>query len=155
MRQFRKERVASLIREILSDAITNQMNDPRVAPLTSITRVELSKDMLIANVFLTVYGNEAGERNTLRAIQHGAGFLQRAVAKELSLRHCPELRFEIDESLKRASQTMAILDENRREHPELFQDSEPEGEDGILPVETETDDESSLPPRTPSEGLDP
>ena len=54
-------------------------------------------------------------------MQHAAGYIQRLLAHELSIRHCPELRFVIDEGLKSARKTMELLEDNRRMHPELFE----------------------------------
>lgn len=113
MRPYRKERVASAVREIVSEALAHRMNDPRVEPLTTITRVEVTGDLLIARIFLSVPGGEPVERRTLRALQHARGFVQGIVARSLNLRQCPELRFEVDEAWKGARRTMELLDKIR------------------------------------------
>lgn len=118
MNPFRKERVGSVVREIVSSALLNRLKDPRISALTTITRVVVSGDLLLARVYVSVPGGEAEERKTLMGLQHAVGFLQRIVAAELNIRQCPQLRFEIDESLKKVRQTLEILDRNRREHPE-------------------------------------
>lgn len=121
MRPYRKQKVANAVRHIVSEAIVHRMNDPRVAPLTTVTRVEVTGDLMIARVFLSVQGGEAVESRTLAAMQHAAGFIQRMLARELSLRQCPEIRFEIDEAAKLARRTMELLAENRRSEPEIFE----------------------------------
>ena len=118
MRPYRKERVESVVREIVSEAIAHRMNDPRVAPLTTVSRVRITGDLTIATVYLTVQGDAQAERRTMAAMQHAAGFLQRMVARQLDIRQCPELRFEVDEAVKRVRETMRLLDENRRSRPE-------------------------------------
>lgn len=129
MNRHRNERVASLVRDIVCDAIAHRLNDPRIEPLTTVTRVEVTRDLLIADVYLTVPGKESAEHRTIIAIQHAAGYVQRLVARELSLRMCPQVRFRIDEAAKGVQRTMRILAENRRRHPEVFQ-TEGEGGDG-------------------------
>jgi ribosome-binding factor A len=114
MRPYRKERVASLIQEIVSEAILRKLSDPRIAPLTTVSRVEMSPDLTIANVFFTVVGEGTAEAETLVALRHAAGFVQRMVAKELTMRQCPEIRFNVDDVAKKVKITMRILDENRR-----------------------------------------
>lgn len=121
MGAYRKEKIASAIRHVVCNAIARRLNDPRVASLTTVTRVEMTKDLLVARVFLTVHGSDAVERNTLRAIRHAGGFIRRLVAESLTMRTCPELRFEIDEMAKGVLKTLAILAENRRREPELFE----------------------------------
>jgi len=125
--RFRKERVASAVRDIVSEAIAHRLNDPRVAPMTTVTRVEMTGDLLVAKVYLSVPGDESAEGRTLAAVLHAGGFIRRIVARELSIRQCPELRFAIDEAAKGVRRTMALLDENRRTHPALFP-PEPDGD---------------------------
>jgi ribosome-binding factor A len=103
--------------EIVSEAILRRINDPRVSPLTTVTRVQLSGDLFIATVYLSVSGEAAVERRTMTAMRHAAGFIRGMVAHEIGLRQCPELRFEVDETLKKVKQTMQLLDENRRNKP--------------------------------------
>jgi len=132
MRPFRKERVASAVHSIVSDALSHRLNDPRVEPLTTITRVEVTGDLLIARVFLSIPGGPAAESRTLSALQHARGFVQGIVARELNIRVCPELRFEVDQAWKEARRTMELLDELRqKEHssaPELGGPGEDEAE---------------------------
>ncbi len=124
MRPYRKEKVASLVRQIVSEAIVHRLHDPRVAPLTTVTRVEMTDDLLIARVYLSVPGDDAVESRTIAAIRHAAGYIQRMVAGELSIRQCPELRFEIDKAVKGVRRTMELLEDIRRREPELFESQE-------------------------------
>lgn len=115
MGSFRKEKVASTIRNIVSNVIAHQLHDPRVDPLTTVTRVVMSADLLTARVYLSVHGGGAAERRTLEAILHAGGYIQRILAGNLTMRHCPELRFEIDEAVEGVRRTMELLDENLRD----------------------------------------
>lgn len=114
MKPYRKERVASFVQEVVSEAIGRHLNDPRVSPLTTVSRVEISSDLTVCKIFLTVIGDAETEKQTLYAIRHARGFIQRIVAKEINLRQCPELRFELDEQAKKVKAMMLLLDENRR-----------------------------------------
>jgi ribosome-binding factor A len=104
------------------------MQDPRITALITVTRVEVTGDLAIAKVYLSVQGNEATERRTIAALQHARGFLQREVAQALSIRQCPEVRFEVDEAAKGARRTMKLLEENRRREPQLYESVENESE---------------------------
>lgn len=120
MGAYRKEKVAGAIQEIVSTAIARRLNDPRVSPLTTVTRVRVTGDLLVATVYLSVPGDEPAERKTLAGMQHAGGFLRRLLAQELDMRQCPELRFEIDEGLKKVKHTLELMSENRRNRPDLF-----------------------------------
>ncbi len=124
MRPYRKEKVASLVRQIVSEAIVHRLHDPRVAPLTTVTRVEMTDELLIARVYLSVPGDDAAESRTIAAMRHATGYIQRMVAGELSIRQCPELRFEIDKAAKGVRRTMELLEDIRRREPELFESQE-------------------------------
>lgn len=119
MRAYRKEKVASVVHHIVSEAIVHRLHDPRVSSLTTVTRVEMTSDLQIAKVYLSVHSGGAEERRMLEAVQHAAGFIQRMVAEGLPLRQCPMLRFEVDERAKGARRTMELLAENLRNDPGL------------------------------------
>jgi len=127
MRPFRKERVASVVREIITDALARRLSDPRVSPLTTVTRVSLSPDLAVATIYLAFSGDPASETRTLAALRHAAGFMRRMVAEELTVRECPELRFEVDEAWKRGNDTMKLINANREVHPEWAEPA-PDGE---------------------------
>ena len=124
MRPYRREKLASLVRHIVGEAIVHRLHDPRVAPLTTVTRVEMTGDLLLARVYLSVPGDDAAESRTIAAMRHAAGYIQRMVARELSIRQCPELRFEVDKAVKGVRRTMELLDDIRRREPELFESQE-------------------------------
>jgi ribosome-binding factor A len=119
MKPYRKEKVASLIQTVVSETIAYELHDPRIATVTTVTRVEVSGDLLQAKVYLSVLGPETEERLTLAAVRHAGGFIQRRVAGVVQLRHCPHLTFMLDEAAKTARETIRILDENRRLRGEL------------------------------------
>jgi len=102
-------RVAHIIRDVLSDAIANKLSDPRISRFTSVTKIELSPDLRIANVYVSVMGSEADGRTTMQGLESAHGLLQTRVAKNLDIRHCPELRLHLDLSLKRASQILDLI----------------------------------------------
>jgi len=106
----RTERVASLIRAILAEAIRNRLSDPRIEPLTSITRVEVSADLSLAHVYVSVMAEEARRKLSVEALRHAAGRLRSMVAQEVTLRQTPQLDFRLDESVQRSFETVQRLD---------------------------------------------
>lgn len=142
MRPYRKLRVASIIRDIVSEAIAQHLNDPRVDPLTSVMRVEMSPDIMIANIYLHVPGGEVTERKTLIAIRHASKYIQRLVAKELTTRNCPELRFNMDGTSTIAQETLSLIEENRKEYS-LREDEEGDSEESDPAAATDNEDPTS------------
>ncbi len=113
----RVERVGSLIRTILAEAIQTRLNDPRIPPVTSITRVEVSADLSVARVFVSVLAPEPQQELCLRALCSSAGHLRWLLGRELTLRKTPALDFRLDQSLKRAFETCQLIDRLALERP--------------------------------------
>lgn len=129
MKPFRKEKVASLIRQIVGEAIIHELTDPRIELLTTVSRVEVTSDLQIARVYVNVPGGDANERKTMAALESAHGVLQRLVASNVSMRHCPQLVFAIDELGKRALTTLQLIEANKREREAEDADhAQPDGE---------------------------
>lgn len=107
----RTERVGSLIRTIIAQAIQSRLHDPRIAPLTSVTRVEVSADWSVARVHISVLAPEAQQKLSVEALRHAAGRLRTMVAERITLRQAPRLDFLLDTSLKRAFETVQAIDQ--------------------------------------------
>ena len=106
----RMRRVDEAMREVLSDAITSGLKDPRVGFVT-VTAVDTSPDLRHARVFVSVLGSAAVRRRTLDGLRSAHGFLQRRVADELHLRHTPTLEFAYDDTAERAQRVQELLAE--------------------------------------------
>ncbi len=117
----RTERLSSLIRRIVGDEIQTGLADPRIAPLTSVTRVEVAADLSFAKVYVSAVADETAELLSVEALQHAAGHIQTVLAGKISLRRCPKIQFVRDESLKKSFEViqmieheMAVLDARAR-----------------------------------------
>jgi ribosome-binding factor A len=110
----RPEQVAELIRQVLAEALTRDVRDPRVG-LVTLSRIAVSGDLSHATVFLMVPGDEAERERALEGLRSAAGFLRTRVAKALSTRITPELHFELDRGMEHAARVNAMLAELKRE----------------------------------------
>lgn len=122
----RTERVGNLIRGILAEAIQSQLNDPRLEPLTTITRVDVSGDLSLARVYVSVLAPESRRRLSVAALQQASKRLRGMVREHLVARTIPQLEFILDDSLRRGHETLTRLDEVMAEHNERSL-LEPEG----------------------------
>ncbi len=104
----RMRRVDEAMREVLSDALTRDVKDPRVGFVT-VTAVETSPDLRHARVFVSVLGTDPERQESLEGLQSAHGFLQRRVADELRLKHTPQLLFEEDDTARRADRVERLL----------------------------------------------
>jgi ribosome-binding factor A len=102
-------RVDEAVREVLSDAIAQQVKDPRVGFVT-VTAVETAPDLRRARVFVSVLGADPVRRRSLAGLESAHGVLQRAVARELRLKHTPTLEFVYDDTSERATRISELID---------------------------------------------
>jgi ribosome-binding factor A len=108
----RQEKVARVVKEAISDAIANHLNDPRIEGLVSVTRVEVAADLRSAYVYLSIFGkDEAAQNKTFSAIQHARRRLQSLLAGKLQCKFCPVLHFHRDEKFKKTLETMRLIDQ--------------------------------------------
>jgi ribosome-binding factor A len=115
MPELRLRRLESLLREKIGTMISmGEIKDPRVERLTTITEVSLSRDMGHAKVYVSRYGDAETLKDCVDALNHGAGFIQRVLAKQISLRVFPKLTFIVDESIARGFRIAAKLREIAR-----------------------------------------
>ncbi len=111
MGTHRLQKVASTIRNVMSEAIAHRLNDPRIMPMTSVTRVEVSADLTHARIYVSVMGTTGEQQKTMDGLHHSTAFLQSILARRLTTRNCPRLRFFQDPSIKNAMETNRIIDE--------------------------------------------
>lgn len=106
----RCERIANLIREIVGEAIIARLSDPRIEPLTSVTRVEVTPDLALARINVSVMAAPAQQQLTVKALRSAAGRLRRLVRENISARQIPQLEFFLDDSIQRSFETISALD---------------------------------------------
>lgn len=100
MAKYRGGRINEEMKRQLSDIIQNELNDPRITAMVSVTNVEVTKDLKYAKVFVSLFGNEEQKSSTLSALKSSLSFLRREVGHRVNLRITPELVLEIDESIE-------------------------------------------------------
>ena len=74
--------------------------DPRIASLTSVTAVELSRDLRHATVYVSIYGSAAEKERTMETLLRAAGFIRSEIGRRIRLRYAPEIYFAEDRSLE-------------------------------------------------------
>jgi ribosome-binding factor A len=111
--------LGSTIQKELALIIMRELHDPRLTGLPSITRVNVSADLSVADVFVTIMGTPGQQTAALNALRHSAGLMRTRLTKALTLRVAPYIKFHFDEDLKKELEIMELLDKVRRENEEL------------------------------------
>ena len=106
----RSDRVADQLRGELAVLLSREVHDPGIGFVT-LTRVHVSPDLQAARVYYTSLGDEAGRRNTARALERALPFLRRQVGSRLRLKRVPTLTFVYDESIAGQDRIERLLHE--------------------------------------------
>lgn len=111
------------IRRVLSDVLEFEGRDPIVRDaFPTVMDVRLSVDGRYAKVYVALSGDV--DRDAFeKALAQDRGFYRSMLAERLSLRHTPELRFVVDETVERSLRMQELLQDDGRD---LASEQEPE-----------------------------
>ncbi len=108
----RPQRLGEAIREEVARMATFELKDPRLG-LVTVTRVELSADLVHARVYVGVLGSEEERRRSLEALHGAAGFVRRELGHRLRIRQVPEIEFRYDKGLDATDRVARLLEQDR------------------------------------------
>src|SRR6266850_6677318 len=107
MKTHRLARVSEVIREVASETILFELQDPRVKNVT-VTRAEVAADLQHAKVYVSIMGTPKEQDLCLHGLKHAAGFVQGKLASRLKTRFTPTLKFVIDEGVKKSLEVTRV-----------------------------------------------
>jgi ribosome-binding factor A len=108
------ERVNGEVQRELSNIIRTEIKDPRIAPLTSVTAVEVTQDLKYCKAYISVLGDDEAGNETIAGLKSAAGFIRRELARRINLRNTPELIFVLDTSIAYGMEMSKKIDEVMR-----------------------------------------
>jgi ribosome-binding factor A len=103
-------RVDGAVREVLGNAVTQDLKDPRVGFVT-VTEVRTSPDLRQARVFVSVFGTAEEKAATLEGLSSAHGILQARIARELRMKRTPALEFALDDTAEKAARLEALIED--------------------------------------------
>ncbi len=104
-------RINSEVQREMSQIIRDEIKDPRVHPMTSVTGVEVTPDLKYAKVFVSVLGSEEDKEKTMEGLKKSASFARGQLARKMNLRYTPELTFVLDNSIEYGVNMSKRIDE--------------------------------------------
>ena len=94
----RANRVGDLILREIADLLMTRVKDPRVKK-TTVTGIELSKDLRYAKVFYSLIGDDQEIRAAQKGLESATGFIRREIGLRMDLKYVPDIAFKHDRSL--------------------------------------------------------
>ena len=105
----RTDRLNEEVRREVDRVIREEVSDPRVAGTFSVTRVEVTRDLRYAKVFVSVLEPEL-RAPLMAALKGAAGFVRHEMGKRVQLHFTPELLFELDTNIEYGARMASLID---------------------------------------------
>lgn len=99
--KIRAQRIADRIYEELSTILLMEASDPRLDAV-NITHVRVDRELAFADIYVSSLAGQEAAQDILDGLQHASGFLRSELARRMSIRYMPRLRFHWDISPEHA-----------------------------------------------------
>lgn len=95
----RTDRLNSLLQEVIAEVIMREIRNPKISTLITIKKVEITKDLHYAKVYISMLGSDLEKKQALKALKSAAGYISFQAAKKVVMKYFPALTFHLDETL--------------------------------------------------------
>ena len=116
MPSHRLPRVRELLKREIGEAIRRELPIDQAGVIT-VTDVDVTGDLRLANVFIGILGSAEQQRTGLILLNKHRSRIQSFVAKAVILKYTPHLRFLVDDSVQRGNRVLAIIEELEKSAP--------------------------------------
>ena len=97
---IKNTRINGEVMKELSLIIRQEIKDPRIHMMTSVTSVEVAPDLKTCKAYISVMGSDEEKKDTIAGLRSAEGYVRRQLAKRLNLRNIPEIQFVLDQSIE-------------------------------------------------------
>lgn len=107
----RSDRIAEEIKKYVSQIINTELKDPRIDGLISVTKVDVTKDLRNAKIFISLYGDENTKAEVFEVIKNASSFIRRELASKIRVKFVPEICFKLDDSIEYSVHIHKLIEE--------------------------------------------
>jgi len=104
----RTRRLGETVREALTEVLAQDIQDPRLDFVT-ITGVQVSMDLRVADVYVITHGGPETYKALIDGLRSADRRIRVGLARRVSLRFVPELRYHIDPSVDESMRIFEAL----------------------------------------------
>lgn len=110
MANFKLSRTEEDIKREMT-AILRELKDPRIAPMLTVVRAELSGDMSSCKIYVSCLEGMEKTKQSVKGLVSAGGFIKREIFHRLKIRKCPDLTFIADNSIQHSAEINRKLSE--------------------------------------------
>jgi len=117
LKKQRLEGIGKEIMRVISKVILEEVKNPKIKGLVSVTEVDVTEDLKFADTYFSILpplNTEEAQYNNeeiLEALNEIKGFLRKRVAEEVDIRYTPEIRVKLDNSMENAMKITKLLND--------------------------------------------
>lgn len=108
---IKNTRINGEVQKELSKIIREEIKDPRIPLMTTVTGVEVAPDLKTCKAFISVLGTDEEKKDAIKGLKSAEGYIRRFLAKNVNLRNTPEIYFILDESIEYGVNMSRLIDE--------------------------------------------
>jgi ribosome-binding factor A len=110
MKPRRIEKVNSLLKEVLSEVILQDLKHRNIPELITVTSVDTSTDLTSAKVYVSLIEPVREKKEmTISMLQKMASYIALLASKKVTLRYFPSLTFKLDDSMDKYMKIDTLL----------------------------------------------
>ena len=121
----RTERIEEEIKKVASHMIDQELKDPRLTGLISVTKVSVTKDLKYCKIFVSILGAQ-DINETMTALKSSAGYVRKAIGDNIRMHSTPEVKFVFDDSLEYGEKIQKMIKDLNITPDEIDETSESE-----------------------------
>lgn len=108
MANFKANRTEEdILREMT--AILRELKDPRIDPMLTVVRAELSRDLSDCKIFVSSLSGKETAKESCKGLDSASGFIRRELLRRLKIRRSPALHFVADDSIAHSAEIDRML----------------------------------------------
>ena len=111
MNDKRLNRISGEVKKEVSELLANGIKDPRIKPMTTVNRVEVTRDLSFANIYISVLGTIEEKESSIKGLESAKGFIRTEIGSRIDLRYAPEPIFYLDESIEQAIHMSQLIEQ--------------------------------------------
>ncbi len=108
---IKNNRINGEVMRELSCIIRDEVKDPRIDPLLSITHVEVTPDLQFCKCYISTLGGDNSMKRTIEGLKNAEGYIRRELAHRVNLRKTPIIQFIEDRSIEYGVNMSRMIDE--------------------------------------------
>lgn len=104
----RTDRIEEEVKKVASKVISQELKDPRLTGLISVTKVHVTKDLKYCKIFVSMLGTK-DIKEAMDALKSGSGIVRKAIGNNIRMHSTPEVIFELDDSLEYGAHIQNVI----------------------------------------------